>query len=341
MSSIRPEGLPALLARSLQACYVVCGDEHLLATESLDALRAAARAAGHEDREVFSVEAGFDWDRLQEAASSLSLFSDRRILEIHIPSGKPGTTGVKRLVALAENPPADCVTLIVLPKVDRRAAWYTRLSRAVPVVDASPVSREALPGWVSRRLELAGFRVDGEAGAYLAAQVEGNLLAADQEIRKLALLYPPGPLSLDELRAAVGRVSRHDVFDLVDAALAGELARALVILDELAASGSETPLVLWALAQRLRLLLQLHRARAGGEEPGRAMRRLKVWSNQQAGLLRALERTRMPMVRQLLGSLAAVDRAFKGCGARDHRQLLRELVLSLARGRPWPEVPLR
>jgi DNA polymerase-3 subunit delta len=283
---LRSDQLAAHLAKGLKPLYTVHGDEPLLAQEAADAIRAAARAAGYTERKVFTVSgAHFDWSGLLGAAQAMSLFADRQLIEIRIPSGKPGKEGSEALQRYCETLGDDTVTLIQLPKLDRQqqsSGWFTALDAAGVSLRVDPVERRALPQWIAQRLGAQGQRVaDGEEGqrtlAFFADRVEGNLLAAHQELQKLALLYPAGTLSFEQVESAVLNVARYDVFKLGEAVLAGQVARALRMLDGLRAEGEAAVLVHWTLAEDIRALKRVKDAMAEGKPLPMALREQRVW----------------------------------------------------------------
>ncbi|WP_128595830.1 DNA polymerase III subunit delta, partial [Paraburkholderia kirstenboschensis] len=270
---LRLDALEAHLAKGLAGLYVVYGDEHLLAQEACDRIRGAARAAGFTDRSVFTVERGFDWSSLLGASQSMSLFGDRQLVELRIPSGKPGKEGADALKALAAAVNDDVLTMVTLPRLDaatQKSAWFTALADAGVALKIDPVERAQLPNWVGQRLAAQGQRVAaGEEGrralAFIAERVEGNLLAAHQEIQKLGLLYPAGSLSFEQIHDAVLNVARYDVFKLNEAMLAGDVGRLSRMLDGLRGEGEATVLVLWAVVEELRTLLRIKRGVAAGK----------------------------------------------------------------------------
>jgi DNA polymerase-3 subunit delta len=243
---LRHDQLGVHLQKDLRSLYIVWGDDPLLTQEACDALRTAARRAGYTERQVHTVSgAHFNWSGLIGAAQAMSLFSDRQIIEIRIPSGKPGKEGSEALQRYCQTLNDDVVTIIQLPRLDKaqqQSGWFTALEAAGVALRIDTIERRALPSWIAQRLGTQGQRVQaGEAGqhtlAFFSDRVEGNLLAAHQEIQKLALLYPPGELSFEQVEAAVLNVARYDVFKLGEAVLAGQVARALRMLDGLRAEG--------------------------------------------------------------------------------------------------------
>ena len=283
---IRADALKPQLAKGLKPIYTVYGDEPLLAQEAGDAIRAAAREQGYGERKVFTVAgAYFDWGPVLGAAQAMSLFSERQFIEIRIPSGKPGKEGSEMLQRYCAQLPEDIVTLVSLPKLDKtqqNSAWFQALDSSGVTVRVDPVERRALPQWLAQRLAAQGQHVpEGEAGqqalAFFADRVEGNLLAAHQELQKLALLHPQGELSLEQIEAAVLNVARYDVFKLSEAVLSGQLTRTLRMLEGLQAEGEAAVLVHWALAEDIRALRRVREAVDAGKPLPMALRESRVW----------------------------------------------------------------
>jgi DNA polymerase III subunit delta len=283
---LRSEQLATALARGLKPLYTIHGDEPLLAQEAGDTIRAAARQAGYTERKVFSVSgAHFDWSGLLGAAQAMSLFAERQLIEIRIPGGKPGKEGSEALQRYCDTLCDDVLTLIHLPRLDRQqqqSGWFTALDAAGVTIRVDPVERKALPLWIAQRLAAQGQRVqDGDVGvqtlAFFADRVEGNLLAAHQEIQKLGLLYPAGSLSFEQVETAVLNVARYDVFKLGEAVLAGQTARVLRMLDGLRAEGEAPVLVHWTLAEDIRALKRVKDATEQGKPLPMALREARVW----------------------------------------------------------------
>ena len=258
---LRPDALAPQLAKGLRPIYTIYGDEPLLAQEAADAIRAAARAQGYTERKVFIVAgAHFDWGAVLGAAQALSLFADRQLIDIRIPGGKPGKDGSEALQRYCERLPEDVVTIVTLPKLDKSqqtSAWFLALDAAGVTVRVDAVERNKLSQWIAQRLAAQGQRVeDGETGqrtlSFFADRVEGNLLAAHQELQKLALLHPAGLLSYAQIEAAVLDVARFDVFKLSEAVLGGQVARVIRMLDGLEAEGEAAVLVHWSLSEDIR-----------------------------------------------------------------------------------------
>ena len=306
--ALRAEQLQAQLAKSLAPLYVVHGDEPLLALEAADAVRAAARKAGYGEREVFFAERGFDWSELLHAGASLSLFGDKKIVELRIPGGKPGTQGAEAIAAYCARAGGDILTLVSLPRLDRAAqssAWFGALAAAGVVVDVFPVERARLPAWIGERLARQGQRAPREVVEFLSDRVEGNLLAAFQEVQKLALLAPEGELALGDVREVVANVARYDAYDASAALLAGDTARYVRVIEGLRGEGEAPTFVLWAIAEDLRALERIQAGAAEGRPLDALLRENRVWGARQAPIKAA--------VRRLSG--AAIARALAACGA--------------------------
>ena len=334
------------LHKGLRPLYVLHGDEALLVQEAADAIRAAARAQGYTERSVHIVAgAHFDWGAVLAAGSSLSLFADKQIVEVRIPSGKPGKDGSAALQQLAEAAPGNegVLTLVLLPRLDkatRSGAWFTALDGAGMTVQIDSVERAQLPAWIAQRLAAQGQRVaPGEEGqrtlAFFADRVEGNLLAAHQEISKLALLHPPGELSWAQVEAAVLNVARYDVFKLSETVLAGQPARVQRMLDGLQAEGEAEVLVHWALAEDIRALQRVRDALDAGKPLPMALREHRIWGPRERLFERVLPRLSAATASRLLHSAHVVDGIVKGLKApdwpHDGWQALHRLAMQLCR----------
>ena len=318
---LRADQLTADLRQGLRTLYTVWGDEPLLAQEAADAIRAAARAAGHTERQVHTVSgAHYNWSELLGASQAMSLFADKQVVEIRIPSGKPGKQGSDALQRYCERLADDVVTLVQLPQVEwaqQGSGWFTALDRAGVTVRVEAIARLALPAWIAQRLAAQGQRVQGgdagqEALAFFADRIEGNLLAAHQEVQKLGLLYPAGELSLDQIESAVLNVARYDVFKLGAAVLAGQVARALRMLDGLQAEGEAAVLVHWTLAEDIRSLKRLQDATKAGKPLPLALREARVRRDKERLFERALPLLPEHAVGALLQAAQICDGLVKG-----------------------------
>ena len=324
---ISPQQLATHLQRGLRSLYTVHGDEPLLQQEALDAIRAAARAQGYTERTSHTVAgAHFDWSEVLAAGGSLSLFADKQIVEIRIPSGKPGKDGSVALQQLAEAARGNdsTLTIVLLPRLDKTtlaSAWFTALDQEGATVRVEPVDRAVLPQWIAQRLAAQGQRVvAGEEGQrslqFFADRVEGNLLAAHQEIQKLALLYPPQPgageLSFEQIESAVLNVARYDVFKLSEAVLAGQAARVQRMLDGLQAEGEAEVLVHYTLAEDIRALKRVKDAMAQGRPLPMALRENRIWGVKERLFERVLPRLSAGQLTTLVRDAHVVDGIVKG-----------------------------
>jgi DNA polymerase III subunit delta len=333
---MRNDQLATHLQRELASIYLISGDEPLQMQEAADEVRAAARSQGFTEREVIDQLAGFDWSALNAAAENLSLFGDRRLLELRLNSPKVGTEGAKALTAYTERPPEDTLLLITLPKLERaqsNSKWLKCLEQTGVVVQIWPVEGNRLPPWIEQRLRRAGLVPEPGVVEMLADRVEGNLLAASQEIEKLLLLHGPGVISQERLLESVADSARFDVFGLVDTLLAGEAAKGLRMLQGLRAEGIAAPVVLWAISREIRALAQMAHEVEQGRHADQVMGTHRVWDKRKPLVRRGLQR-RPALWRQLLSICARADRAIKGLESVDPWLLFEELVLGMAGKRP-------
>jgi len=353
---LRPEQLTSALTRGLRPLYTVHGDEPLLAQEAGDVIRHAARSAGYSERKVFNVTgAHFDWSSLLGASLAMSLFAERQLIEIRIPSGKPGKEGSEALQRYCEHLSDDVVTLVHLPRLDRQqlgSAWFAALEAAGVTVLVDTVDRHALPQWIARRLAAQNQRVeDGDAGAqtlaFFADRVEGNLLAAHQELQKIALLYPAGVLNFEQIEAAVLNVARYDVFKFAEAVLAGQTARVLRMLDGLRAEGEAPVLVHWTLAEDIRSLKRVQDALAQGKPMPMALREARVWGTKERLIERLVPQLADHTLAHWLEAASVCDGLIKGL-KHPHWPLdawdgLKRLALMVTQhtATPKPAQPLR
>ncbi|CAK0772746.1 DNA polymerase III subunit delta [Gammaproteobacteria bacterium] len=320
-----------LTTERLAPIYLFSGDETLLVEEAGDRVRAAARQSGCVEREVLHAVQGFDWRILTRAGANLSLFAARRLLELRLPTGKPGTEGTKTLVALASHPPPDTVVLIFCPKMEsatQKSTWVTSLDRAGVLVIIRTIESGALPAWITARMRSRGLIPDAEAVRLLAERVEGNLLAGVQEIEKLHLLRGAGPVDVKAVESAVADSAHFDVYALPDACLMGDQARAVRILLGLRGEGMELPIILWTLTRELRILagtiVELER--------GRSVEQVLsgVWDRRRPIMIRALRRIGARRSEALLQRAAQVDRYIKGSLPGDPWGGMLDLVLGFS-----------
>lgn len=337
MPQLRPDQLAAHLKRELAPIYFLHGDEPLQLAECADAIRAAARAGGGAERQVFNVEAGFSWDELAAASGNLSLFADRRLLEVRLPGGKPGDKGARALREYAAAPPDDAVLLVVAGKLEKQARssqWVKALEGAGVGVAVWPIDAARLPGWIGQRMKAHGMRPTADALQLLAERVEGNLLACHQEIEKLYLLYGAADIDAERVADAVTDSARFDMFALVDAALAGQPARVFRMANGLRAEGIEPPQILWALGRELPALANMAGDLRRERNLAAVLARHRVWDKRKDAVGGALKRLSRPVLERLLRRLAWVDRVAKGRAPGNAWDELVQLLLELAGVRP-------
>ena len=325
--------LPSQLQNSLLPCYLVTGDEPLLVQEALDAIRSRARDEGFGSRDLFIATTGFDWSELRNAAGNLSLFADKRIVELRLPTGKPGTKGSATIVEMAEKAGGDLLFVVSAPKLDRSGAaskWAKALEAAGGYCQLWPLALRELPAWIKSRMNAAGLQPDTDAVRLIADRVEGNLLAAQQEIEKLRLLHGDGPITAHDVESAVADSARFDVYKLVDAAVAGDATRAVRILAGLRTEGIEPVIVMWALTRELRTLAKLADSIEAGEDLSGALRKAGVWQNRQSLVRSCVARLKAADLYRLIKLARKADAAAKGQLRADPWQLAMDIVLGLA-----------
>jgi len=340
---VRAEALDAHLEKSLASLYVIASDEHLLAMEAADRIRKKARSTGFSEREVLIVDRYFKWGELTSTQQSMSLFGDKKLIELRIPTGKPGKEGGQALQDYAANCAAaatadDTLTLITLPKLDwaaQKSAWVTALQRAAVYIDIPVVERPQLANWIGQRLAAQGQSADKISLDFMVERVEGNLLAAHQEIRKLGLLYPEGRLSAEQVQDAVLNVARYDVFKLSEAMLSGDVSRLVRMLEGLKGEGEALPLVLWAVAEEIRILLKLKLGVNEGRPLAILMKEYRIWGPRERLIPNAIARVTLKTLQTAMHEAAQIDKLIKGLRARafagDPWDALLQLAMRIAR----------
>jgi len=335
---LRIDQLASHLDRGLAPAYLISGDEPLQAAEAADAVRRAAGQGGYTEREVLDVQgAGFDWARLRAAADSLSLFAQRRVLDLRLASAAIGAPGSDALSAYAANPPPDTLLLVACPRLDRKQAglrWVKALDALGVLVQVWPVEGHRLGPWIEQRMRSRGLVPEPGVVQMLAERIEGNLLAAAQEIDKLLLLNGPGVVSAEVLADAVADSARFDVFALVDAALEGRAARCLRMLDALSAEGVAEPVVLWALAREIRQLAAMAHELAAGATAERVLVAHRVWDKRKPAVRAGLDRLPLARWRHLLQACACADRVIKGRETGVGWRLLGDIAVAISGVRP-------
>jgi len=309
---VRPDQLERHLNSDLAVIYFICGDEPLQVMESADRIRAEARKREYTEREVMDVDAQFDWNQLLDSANSLSLFSEKRILELRLPTGKPGKVGSKILQEYAQRPADDAILIISSGKLEsssKNTKWFKTLDQQGVIIQCWPINADQLPGWINQRLQSKGIVADQQAVQLLSDRVEGNLLAAAQEVDKLFLLHGAGKLSFEQTAAAVSDSSRFNIYDLVDSALVGDVARTSRIISGLKTEGVEPVLMLWALSREVRMIAKISEATISADA---AMSKLRVWDNRKALIRKAMSRHSAARWKLFLKRCAKIDKVIKG-----------------------------
>lgn len=313
---LRTEQLTAHLSQGLLApVYLISGDEPLLAQEAADAIRIAARNQGFSERELLHAEPGFDWDTVLTEANSLSLFAEKKIIELRIPNGKPGDKGSKVLQEYAAKPSPDNLLLVIAPKLESaatRSKWVKTIETAGVFIQIWPVPPEQLAAWIGKRLQQAGIQASHQAVEILADRVEGNLLAAVQEIEKLKLLLPEDEVDAATMSTVVADSARFNVFSLVDKSLEGDAQAACRTLRGLRDEGTEATVILWALARELRTLIKAKEALAAGDHLDWVLKNMGVWEKRKGLVKMALKRLSPNQLQQMLRLAGGIDRAIKG-----------------------------
>ncbi|PLW67064.1 DNA polymerase III subunit delta [Pseudohalioglobus lutimaris] len=331
-----PEKLAGQLKQQLLPVYLVSGDEPLLVQECCDLVRQAARDAGCTDREVIEAGApGFKWADIIASASSMSLFAERKLVELRIPSGKPGAEGSKALLEYLDiSASGEDILLIVAGKIDKQSTnskWYKALDNAGATLQIWPIEAKDLPRWLQQRVRAAGMGIDNDALQLLCDRVEGNLLAAVQEVEKLKLLAANGQVSAETVTRSVSNNARYNLFDMTDHALRGDATASLKMLHGLRSEGTEPTVALWALLREIRTLHQARAAVDKGQSQQQALGALRVWKNRMGLMQSALSRHNTASLIGLLDQATRVDGSIKGYAGGRPWDNLDALVVALAR----------
>ena len=329
---IDSEQLSQQLARGLKNLYVIFGDELLLALEAADRIRAKAAEQGFTERRVLIADSGFDWGEVAMASHSLSLFASKRMLDLRIPGGKPGKDGSEALQRLAAAPSTDTLTMVTLPGIDRQAQtskWFTALENAGVAVHAGSVKRDRLGQWLAGRLAQQHQQADEDLIQFLVDRVEGNLMAAHQEVQKLSLLFPTGALPGEAVRNAVVDVARFNLFDIGPTLLKGDHAHYVRMMDGLRGEGTAEPLVLWAITEEVRTMAKAKAAIAAGQPLAQVLQDYRVWGARQHLMPGALRRLQPSQLMAALREAAHIDRMIKGLADGDVWDALLQLGLQL------------
>lgn len=330
-----PKSLASQPGESIASLYIVLGDELLLVMEATDRIRAHAKDQGYIEREIFTVDQRFEWVNLFHWGRQSSLFSERRILDLRIPTGKPGREGSAAIEKFCQDLPRDTVTIVTLPEIDkqgRASKWFKALERTGRIAEIKPVRRDQLPHWIKQRLEQQKQTTDRDTLQFFADKVEGNLLAAHQEIRKLGLLYPAGRLTFEQIKNAILDVTRFDVLQLPEVMLTADMVRYNRILEGLQGEGTAPPLILAVLSEQIRLLIKIHLAKNSSRSMTleQAMAALRVWPSRQKLIASVFHRIHYQLLVQALLQAAAIDRMIKGVAKGDVWEELLKLGMYFA-----------
>lgn len=329
---IKLEQLSQSLQKKSASLYTLFGNEPLLILEAADLVRTHARRHGYTERELLTVDQQFDWSDLLNAGNNLSLFADRKIMDIRIPSGKPGREGGKAIETYCGALPPDTLTLCTLPRIDKQGQatkWFKALETAGVLVQVYTVERDQLSDWIEQRLGKHQQKTDSASLQFLANQVEGNLLAAHQEIQKLALLYPNGNLTFEQIKDAVLNVARYDAFQLSDAMINADAVRFTRILSGLQGEGIAPLLLLATMTEQIRQLITIRKGLDNGQPLAQLLQATRIWGDRQKSVQAAAKRISLPSLVQGLSDAAEIDRIIKGVAQGDVWDELLQLGLRL------------
>ena len=338
---VYPNKLAEQLRKGGRRVFIVSGDEPLLVQESCDLIRDELKHQGFAEREVFHAEAGFDWTSLLYSGNSMSLFAEKKLMEVRLPSGKPGDAGGRVLTELTGQLNDDTAVLLVLPRVDQssqRTRWFKSVESVAAFVQVWPIEARDLPRWLDGRFREAGLRVERDAVRAMAERIEGNLLAAVQEIGRLKLMVGDRAVTVDDVLEGVADSARYDVFKMIDAALAGDVIRCVRMTNGLRAEGVEPLYVVNMLARELRSLESIKTDITAGMNQREVLRKARVWDKRVPMVSRCLDRHDTGSLRGLQVTLGSVDRIVKGLGQGDPWRVLQEVVLALAGARQFRSV---
>ncbi|WP_415902093.1 DNA polymerase III subunit delta [Neptuniibacter sp. QD29_5] len=330
---LRPEQLSGHLKKGLSPVYLITGDEPLLSEESSDLLRQHLQQQGFSEREVLHVDGSFSWEYLLECANALSLFAEKKIIELRLGSSKLNKKSSEILREYLNNPAPDNILFIIADKLDgtaKKSAWFKAIDSSGVIIEVWPIEAEQLPNWIRQRAAQIELKLDDEAIQLLCDRIEGNLLAAKQELSKLSLLFPSQVVTADDVINAVSDSSRYDIYGLSDAALQGQAARCCKILQVLRQDGTEPPVVLWALSKELRTLAAIQQAQNNGQSFDAVYQRERIWGKRKPLARKASQRISGAQINQALQQCAEVDKIVKGMTVGDAWLLLTSISLTLA-----------
>jgi len=330
---LRPEQLGTHLKKGLSPVYLITGDEPLISEESSDLLRHHLQEQGFSEREVLHVDGSFSWEYLLECANALSLFAEKKIIELRLSSQKLNKKSSEILQSYLSNPAPDNILVITADKLDgntKKSAWFKAVDKSGVIIEIWPVETEQLPNWIRQRAAQIELQLDDEAIQLLCDRIEGNLLAAKQELSKLSLLFPRQVVSADDIVDSVSDSSRYDIYGLSDAALNGQSTRCCKILQVLRQDGTEPPVVLWALSKELRSLAAIQQAQNNGQSFDAVCQRERIWGKRKPLARKASQRISSKQINTALQQCAEVDKIVKGMAIGDAWLLLTSISLTLS-----------
>jgi len=330
---IKAEQLATQLTKKSSQIYLVSGDEPLIVEESCDLIRTHLKSDGFDEREVLHVETGFKWEYLLECANALSLFAEKRLIEIRLGSQKINKAASKILQEYIKFAPAENTLLLIADKLDgaaKKSVWYKSIEQQGCIIEIWPIETQQLPGWLKKRAASQNLKLEPDAIAILCDRIEGNLLAAKQELDKLLLLQGDTPLSGEDIISAVSDSSRYDVFSLMDAIIFGQSERSLKILQVLRQEAVEPTIILWAISREIRLLHELKTGLSQGQSYESLCAKLRVWGKKKQSLQQAAMRQSFDQLESMLRQCSQADQIIKGMQAGDHWLHITDMALSLS-----------
>jgi DNA polymerase-3 subunit delta len=313
--------------------FIVSGDEPLLVQESCDVVRRGLKAQGFIERDLFYAESGFDWSGLLYSSNSMSLFAEKKLIEVRLTTGKPGDAGGKVLTELVSSLSDDSALLLVLPRADQstqRTKWFKSVEAVAGFVQVWPIEAKELPRWLENRFRQAGLKVTRDALRAMAQRTEGNLLASVQEIERLKIVVGDREVNLADVSSSVVDSARYDVFKLIDAGLAGNFNRCVRMTAGLKAEGVEPLFIVNMLVREIRSMESIKTAINQGTGQREVFKKARVWDKRVSLVTKCLDRHDSRSLQEMLLQLGSVDRTVKGLDSGDPWRKLQDVVFRLA-----------